>query len=356
MAIATDVGAEVLISADSHVSEDGEMWKNLLPARYRDQAPVFPSRRDRTGDGRFAEKTGGYDPNERLKEMAQDGVSAEVLYPTLGLRLFGMDDPELQEACFRVYNDWLLEYCSVALDRLLGVSCISAYDADKAVAEMERTRKAGMISAMIWQAPHPDLPLHSSHYDKIWAASQDLDMPISLHILTGFNYSKSGLGPQSGRSGVEHYRGSVNLKTIDAMNAFFDLIFYGVLERFPKLRIVNVENEIGWIPFFLQQWDYYYRRFHESNPPPISETPSHYFFRQIFVTFFDDHVGGENLSWWGQDNAMWSNDYPHPNSTWPHSREVIARDLGHLPPDVRKKLVCDNVARLFDLKVPAPIA
>jgi len=235
------------------------------------------------------------------------------------------------------------------------VSLISAYDADKAVAEMERTRKAGMVSSMIWQASHPDLPFHSAHYDKIWAASQDLDMPISFHILTGFNYSKDGLGPTCGRAGVEHYRGSVNLKTIDGMNAFFDLIFYGILERYPKLRIVNVENEIGWIPFFLQQWDYYYRRFKDTNPPPISETPSFYFYRQIFVTFFDDHVGGQNLTWWGQDNAMWSNDYPHPNSTWPNSREVIARDLSHLPHDVRKKLLSDNVARLFNLRVPVPV-
>jgi predicted TIM-barrel fold metal-dependent hydrolase len=244
----------------------------------------------------------------------------------------------------------------VALDRLLGVSCIAAYDADKAVAEMERTRKAGMVSAMIWQAPHPDLPFHSEHYNKIWAASQDLDMPISLHILTGHNYSKGGPGLQIGRSGVEHYRGSVNLKTIDAMNAFFDLIFYGVLERYPKLRIVNVENEIGWIPFFLQQWDYYYRRFGKTNPPPITMEPSAYFYRQVYVTFFDDHVGGQLLNWWGQDNAMWSNDYPHPNSTWPHSRDIIARDLGHLTPEVRQKLVRDNVARLFNLRIPAAVA
>jgi predicted TIM-barrel fold metal-dependent hydrolase len=287
--------------------------------------------------------------------MATDGVSAEVLYPTLGLRLFGMDDAELQEACFRVYNDWLLDYCSVALDRLLGVACISAYNVDHAVAEMERTRKAGMVSAMIGQAPHPDLPFRSEHYDKLWAASQDLDMPISLHILTGHNYSKDGLGATGQRSGVEHYRGSVNLKTFDAINAFFDLIFYGILERYPRLRLVNVENEVGWIPFFLQQWDYYYRRFGESNPPPITETPSAYFFRQIYVTFFDDSVGGHLFDWWGVDNCMWSNDYPHPNSTWPHSRDVIARDLGHLSVDVRRKLVCDNVARLFKLKVPAGV-
>jgi predicted TIM-barrel fold metal-dependent hydrolase len=350
----TDIDNEILISADSHVSEDGNLWVDRLPAKYKDAAPRFPVR-DQGGTGRFEGKSGGWDPRERLKEMATDGVSAEVLYPTLGLRLFGMDDAELQEACFRVYNDWLLDYCSVALDRLLGVACISAYNIDNAVAEMERTRKAGMVSAMIWQAPHPDLPFKSEHYNKLWAASQDLDMPISLHILTGHNYSKDGLGNTGQRAGVEHYRGSVNLKTFDAINAFFDLIFYGVLERYPKLRLVNVENEVGWIPFFLQQWDYYYRRFGATNPPPITMKPSEYFFRQIYVTFFDDASGGHNFDWWGTDNCMWSNDYPHPNSTWPHSRDVIARDLGHLSADVRKKLVCDNVARLFDLKVPAGV-
>src|SRR4051794_3285501 len=189
MAIAT--ANDVLISADSHVAEDPDFWVDHLPAKYRDAAPRFPKRE--IGNSRFEGKTGGYDPHERLKEMAQDGVSAEVLYPSLGLRLYGMDDAELQEACFRTYNDWLLDYCSVALDRLLGVACISAYNIDHAVAEMERTRKAGMVSAMIWQAPHPDLPLHSPHYEKLWAASQDLDMPISFHILTGFNYSRDGL-------------------------------------------------------------------------------------------------------------------------------------------------------------------
>src|SRR5690349_19728254 len=112
MAIATS--NEVLISADSHVAEEPDFWVKNLPARYQDQAPKFPQRQ--VGSSRFEGKMGGYDPNERLKEMAQDGVSAEVLYPSLGLRLFCLEDAELQEACFRVYNDWLADYCSVALD------------------------------------------------------------------------------------------------------------------------------------------------------------------------------------------------------------------------------------------------
>src|SRR5438094_9535220 len=113
-------GAELLISADSHVSEDGQMWEKGLPARFRDAAPRFPGRRDRgTDNGRFEEKSGGWDPTARIKEMAVDGVSAEVLYPTLGLRLFGLDDRELQEACFRLYNDWIIDYCAPAPERLV---------------------------------------------------------------------------------------------------------------------------------------------------------------------------------------------------------------------------------------------
>lgn len=341
---------EVLISADSHVSEAGDLWVSRVPARFKDVAPRFRMR-DSTGDGRFEEKTGGWDPHQRVKEMAQDGVSAEVLYPTSGLTLFSLEDPELQEACFGAYNDWLIEYCAAAPDRLWGIACIPIYDVDHAVAELERCRRNGLRGSLIWQAPHPDLPFSSAHYEKFWAASQDLDMPVNFHILTGFNYSQGGGRPP----GVEHYRGSVNLKTFDAANLFFDLIFYGVLERFPRLKIVNVENEIGWIPFFLQQWDYYYRRFRDTNPPPIEMQPSEYFNRQMYVTFFDDAVGGHNLGWWGADNAMWSNDYPHPNSTWPNSRAVIERDLGHLDPATRRKLVCDNVARLYGLPIPEPL-
>ncbi len=344
--LATD---EILISADSHVSEDPDLWVNNVPAPFRDQAPKFPPRV--VGEG-FQAQPGGWDPAERVKEMAKDGVSAEVLYPTLGLGLFGLDDAKLQEACFRVYNDWLIDYCQVALDRLVGVACIPVYDIEVGVAEMERCRKAGMKGAMIWQAPHPDLPFYSEHYEPLWAAAEALDMPISLHILTGHNYSKNGLRAR----GVESYRGSVNLKTQDVVNGVFDFIFYGILHRHPGLKLVTVENEASWAPYYLQQWDYYYRRFRATNPPPIDREPSEYFFRQVFSTFFNDPAAGHNFDWWGVDNCMWSNDYPHPNSTWPNSRKVIERDLGHLPTAARNKIVRGNVAKLYDIAIPAPVS
>jgi predicted TIM-barrel fold metal-dependent hydrolase len=192
--------------------------------------------------------------------------------------------------------------------------------------------------------PHPDLPFSSEHYDPLWAEAQDLEMPISLHILTGHSYAKEGVN-----HGMRHYHDAVNTKLSDAADTLFDLIFFGVLHRFPRLQLVLVENEIGWLPFMLQQWDYYYRRFREEDPPPMREAPSFYFNRQVFATFFNDPVGAENFRYWGVDNCLWSNDYPHGNSTWPNSRNVFERQLGYLPPEAQAKLLRENVAKLYGL-------
>jgi predicted TIM-barrel fold metal-dependent hydrolase len=258
----------------------------------------------------------------------------------------------LQGACFKVYNDWLIDYCRVAPDRLVGVSALSVYNPDEAVRELERCKKAGLKGAIIWEVPHPDLPLHSEKYEPFWNALEELDMPLSLHILTGFSYFKRGI---TGINGIEGYRGSVNLKLADATNALFDLVWYGVLHRHPKLKLVLVEHEVGWLPFLVQQWDYYYRRFKDRNPPPFSRAPGEYVHDQVFATFFNDAVGARQLGFWGEDNCMWSNDFPHENSTWPNSRNVIDRDLGSLPEDKRRKIVCDTAANLYHLAVPAAV-
>ena len=277
-----NAGFEVLISSDSHVMEPPNTVKERVAPSFREQAPLFPQLK--VGES-FQTHPGGSDPTCRIKEMETDGLSAEVLYPTNLLPHFAMDDAKLQEACFRAYNDWLIDYCKVAPNRLIGIGAISVYDIDGAVKELERCAKAGLKGSIIWQAPHPDLPFHSEHYNKFWAASQDLNMPVNLHILTGHGYHKETVFGNK-RTGVEAYRGSVNLKLKEIIDAFFELIFYGVLDRYPKLRFVSVENEIGWMPFMLQQWDYYYNRFKGVNPPPITKNPSEYFNRQIYGTFF----------------------------------------------------------------------
>ena len=182
---------EVLISSDSHVIEPEGLWQKQMPKAFKDRAPDFGGQRPNDTPG------GAQDKNKRVSEMAADGVSAEVLYPTHGLKCLSLDDHELEAACCQVYNDWLIDYCSAAPERLIGIAMLSMYDIDGAVKELERCRKAGMRGSVIWQVPPPELPFSAPHYDKFWATSQDLDMPVNLHILSGHGYSRSrsfGLG------------------------------------------------------------------------------------------------------------------------------------------------------------------
>ena len=339
---------DLLFSSDSHVMEPSETLVTRVPKGFRDRAPRFPELKVGTG---FQTHPGGSNPNERIKEMATDNVSAEVLYPTYALGLYAMEDAALQEACFRAYNDWLIEYCQVAFNRLIGVPMISTYNIEHAIQELERCTKAGLHGALIWQVPPKQIPFTSDHYDRFWAAAQDLEAPVSFHILSGFGYAKN----REGLKGIDRFRASVNWKLAEAADTLMDVIFSGVLERFPRLLVVLVENEVGWLPYVLDQWDYYFYRHLPVAPLTIDKRPSDYFNRQVYVTFFNDAVGGHLFSWWGENNCMWSNDFPHANSTWPYSNEVVARDMGYLKPEVRAKLVRKNVSRLYNLPIPEPM-
>ena len=353
----------MLVSADSHVDEPADLWEKRLPASMRERAPNFKKLRHREGRPPLHLKgsepaqacapkperpRGGNDPAQRLKDMALDGVVAEVIYPTSASNLFYIEDSSLQETCIQVYNDWISEYCQTAPNRLFGLAMVSTYDIDHAVKELLRCKKQGLRGAVIWQSPPRQIPFSSNHYDQFWAAAQDLEMPVSLHIHTGHGPSK---GRQNYR-GLEAYRFGINGQLQEIMESLLEIIFSGVLERFPRLRVVPAENEIGWIPFWLDQADKYFERFRNDEPIPIDKRPSEYFQRQVFPTFFNDVTGGYLLARWYVDNCMWSNDYPHGSSTWPNSRDVIRRDLSHLSRDDQAKLVRGNVARLYRLNLP----
>lgn len=343
---------DVLISADSHVIEPSTLWVDRLDRRFAKDAPQFP-----LGAGSFLGHRGGFDPSARLSEMAEDGVSAEVLYPTLALNLFHLEHARLQEACFGVYNDWIAEYCAVAPERLVGIGAISVYDMDTAVGELERCKGLGLRGAVIWQLPPDDYAFYSEHYEPFWAAAQDLELPVSLHILTGFDWSRrvshdllagrTSSAEERKKQGEFAFRGVVNQKLLSAMTALHDIVLSGVLERFARLKLVLVESEIGWIPFALSQWDKYHSR--GAMAETVPEAPSTYFARQVYATFFNDPPGTKQLGWWGAENCMWSNDFPHPNSTWPHSAKVIRRDLSELPEATRRQLLGGTCAELYRL-------
>jgi predicted TIM-barrel fold metal-dependent hydrolase len=346
-----DVIRNWLISADSHVFEPHDLWTTTLPAEFRAEAPTYQD--FGVGEGPRAHP-GGRDPNARIVEMEQDNVMAEVLYPTLAMDQFGLVDPQLQDACLGLYNDWLIDYCSHAPARLFGVPMIGTYDIDHAIRELQRCRKAGLLGAMLWQVPPKELSFATDHYERFWDAAQDMRAPISLHIVTGIPYGPRDL--QAKRSVPERFSYSVNVRLLQAMDALSDIIASGVLERHPRLKVVLVENEVSWLPFVLERWDKYARR--RGTPYSLPLLPSEYFSRQIHVTFFND----PNFRLlvpefeWAVNNCMWSNDFPHPNSTWPHSSEVIARDLGSFSSSVRDRLTVQNVADLYGLSISPPAA
>lgn len=330
-----------LVSADSHVDEPLDLWAGL-PANLREHIPVrkpFPE---------GTRPAGGLDPKARIADMDLDGVAAEVIYPTAGLRLFSLPQ-DAQEAAFRIYNDWVAEYRATAPNRLFAIPNLCVYDIDHAIAEMQRCNDLGMMGGLVWQVPDPKLPLTSDHYEKLWAAAAEIGYPLHFHILTGFDYFDRD------RQGMERVRGSVNIKTADAATTMFDLIWSGVFERHPKLRVVMVEAEIGWMPFHLQQWDYYYNRAlkpgHPNTDFRISRLPSEIFNEHFYATFMDDFVGAQALKYWGEFNCMWSSDYPHPNMTWPNSRAFLAKQIGDLDPARQKRVLSQNVIDLYRLDI-----
>jgi uncharacterized protein len=330
-----------LISTDSHVMEPHSLWEHVA-SPYREAVHEWLS-----GVG-FRQDTlpaGASDPYARLLDQQRDGIQAEILFPNDGMTVFGMPNGAAQHAAFMAYNDWLSEFCKTHPHNLFGVAALSVYDIDGAVKEMHRGLDLGLVGAMVWQVPDPELPFSSPHYERLWAAAAEAGVPVHMHILTGHSYALT----QRKTHGCELIRGAVNKKQNDTINALFDLIFSGVFERHAKLRIVLAESECGWLPFILQQWDYYFERFRRKESLGIDRLPSEIFNQHVYCTWLEDYSGTRQFTWWGQDNLMWSNDYPHYNMTFPYSRENVYYHIGSLPKDVQLKLIRDNAIRLYGL-------
>ncbi len=361
-----------LISADSHVSEPPDLWTSRVDKKYRERAPrlvVDPPGLEGAyflyegyaphpiGIGLAAGKSpeelaqfltkatyadarpGGWDPAERQKDNALDGVEADVLYTTLGFRIFWLKDAGLQADCFRAYNDWLAEYVSYDKAHMAGLPMISLYDPKAGARELERCAKMGLKGAMIWCSPPEERPYSSDLYDPFWGAAQELRMPVSLHAITG-------MGMESQWSWGERYMRTTVLAH-EVERSFSVLIFSGVLDRFPELQIVSAENNCGWLPYYLQRMDRLFERSRIASGFKLTLKPSEYFRRQMWCTYIDDYVGVANRGFIGVERMMWSSDYPHQASSWPHSQEVVARDFKDASAEDRFKITRGNAARLY---------
>jgi predicted TIM-barrel fold metal-dependent hydrolase len=368
-----------LISADSHFVEPPGMWAERLDRRFRDRAPRAVKLEGKAGEYFVCEditpapvaaffsagvpaaemqefmKRGFdqapkavHDPAERIKDQDRDGVSAEVIYTSMGMPLFGLADAEFRAACFRAFNDWATDYCTHDLKRLIPLGLITLEDIPAAVAELERVKRRGMPGAMIWGEAPADRPYSHPDYDPFWAAAQDLGMALSLHILTG----AKGTGGHAGNVLNPHMKGVELMTGVISMvhpieRSLTAFIFGGVLDRFPRLRIVSAENDVAWMAFFLFRIDKYVGRGLASFK--LSLKPSEYVKRQVYATFIDDPVFVNLLDWYPPDNIMWSSDYPHGQATFPRSQDYVAKHLSKVPEADRRKIVHDTAAKFYGL-------
>jgi predicted TIM-barrel fold metal-dependent hydrolase len=373
-----------LISADSHIMEPADFWETRLDQKFRDRSPRVVPRpngpgyiftapginpfpvaggfgsgrsgeelREHLKKGYEAARPSGWDPVERIKDQEIDGVDAEVLYTTLGMPLFGLDDADLQRACFHVFNEWLAEFCSYNPKRLIGTALISLEDIGEGVKELEYCAKKGLRGAMIWGSPPADKPYSSRIYDPLWQAASEFHIPISLHVITGKG-KDSDVGAVSdaltGKPGAKLSIGELYANLIhEVQRSITSIIFGGVLERFPRLIIISAENDVGWIPHYMYRLDHAYEKFNALMPAPLPMKPSNYIRRQMFATFQDDPVGPAAYKLFGSTNYMWASDFPHTDSTWPESRKVVERDFADVPDDVRRKIVYDNAKTLYHI-------
>ena len=367
-----------IISSDDHVFEPPDVWTSRVERKFKDRAPRIvheegedwwycDGRRGASAASgaqagrRFEEpeklhygdvwenvRPGGYIPEEHLKDMDIDGVDVSILYPTAGLGLYGVPDGELLTAVFRAYNDWISEYCTPFPDRLKGIGMLNMDDVQVGITELQRCATMGLAGAMISVYPPEDRSYHLPMYEPLWAAAQDLGMPLSLHIgtnrrgWTDDNLVDVRLVRPSFFANVDHW----------VRVSLSEIIFSGVFERYPKLQVGSIEMELSWIPHFLERIDYTYtQKVHGDNWHRFKEDrlPSDYFHRNVFVSFQEDAFGIKSRDIIGVDNLQWGSDYPHFESTFPRSRQILGEILADCTEEEKAKISGGNAARIYHL-------
>jgi predicted TIM-barrel fold metal-dependent hydrolase len=296
---------------------------------------------------------GVLNPELRLAEQDTDGICGEVMYPSLSMFTFAVQDAAIKEAAFQRHNDWVFDYCSPNPDRLIGIGCLPIPDVDACVREVQRAGAKGVRGFSIPSHAPIDQNYADPKYDPLWALLEEMNLPVTMHIFTGTSFD-CGLPPHWGTPGgtVKGY----TLSHTSVVNSVIDLIIGGVVERFPRLKFVIAEFETGWVAHFKQRFDHAAYRTPWELADNLSLKPSEYFDRNFWVTFEDDVHGIATRHDIGIDNLVWGNDYPHHDSIWPNSMSILDDVLSGVPEDEKEKLVWGNVIDLYGIdtsKLPA---
>lgn len=373
------------ISADSHITEPPNVFSDYIDPKFRDRAP-YVATNQHGGDifvieGIYEDKPfnvtyggisaagidpekmqianvkfesihpGGYDGKVRIADQDRDGVGGEVIFPSVGMAMCNHPDMELKHACFTAYNRWLQEFQSAAPDRLFGVGQSAAASVEQTVKDFQSIKDMGFCGVMLPCDPGTEFEYDDPRFDPVWEAAVALKLPIAFHILT----SKKGaptVRPDSpdekGRS-MAHFHHTLIRANQDVISSF---IWGRVFERFPELKLVCAEADAGWVPHFMYRLDHFYNRhrFHQK-VPDMNRLPSEQLAGNVYFTFQDDIVALNSLDMVNPRRLMWANDFPHSDSTWPWSQQLLHHQTQHMTEEQKRWILRDNVIEAFNLPV-----
>ena len=351
----------LVISSDCHAGLPNREYREWLDPEYRDAFDTALAERRRMLElaqqgfvnEAFAKQwheeheeglRGGWDAARRDEELDADGVAGEVIFPDAdsvsagasapfgaGLGASGDTPAELLMAGARAHNRWLAELCGDSPERRAGVAIVPIMvDVEAAVVEIRRAHDSGLRGGILippmWQ---PHAPYHDPVYDPVWALCQELGMPVHVHSGVA---DKPSYGPHIGLFAAE--------ARFWASRPLWFLIWSGVFERFPGLRFGVVECGAFWVNDLLWRMDLVYERDHGSQKlgeqltANMSMRPSDYFDRNCFIGASNTlRVEMARRYEIGVGNICWGNDFPHPEGTWPHTREYLADVFRDIPAD-----------------------
>ncbi|MCP4436281.1 MAG: amidohydrolase [Actinomycetia bacterium] len=391
----------MIVSVDDHVVEPGDLWQRWLPEKYRERGPrverrgiesmtflggtqydivysddappadcwiyedlVAPHKRHVAAVGFPREemslspitydemRPGCYDVKERVADMLANHVDVSLSFPTFprfcGQTFLEAADREVAEACVYAYNDWMVEeWCGESGGHLVPLIIIPLWDPQLAAAEVRRNAERGVHAVCFSEIPpHLGLPsVHTDHWDPFFAACAETQTVVCMHIGSSSKMpSTSGDAPPAVQA---------TLSFNNAMGSLTDFLFSGVLVRFPELKLAYSEGQIGWIPYIIERADDVWQehRAWGGVADIVPEPPSTYYYRQVFGCFFRDQHGLDSLDAVGLDNITFETDYPHTDTTWPNSKAVAEKMMGHLPADVQYKILRGNAIRMLSLDI-----
>lgn len=376
-----------LISCDDHLDLNqlpADVWTTRVPPEFRDRAPHVEER-----DGRMVwvcegKIWGGWSgkasdpeapkaplpifsafaragvenegqrrpavPELRLEDMDRDGVYAHVIFgPVTSIE---SEDEEFRDACYRAYNDWLADFCSVAPARLLGVPMLPEFP-EGAAKEVRRLADKGVFRQANLQIANAQPRISDPRWEPFWTLLEETGIILSFHVTV---FMPRANDPAAGKPAGAFSGTKAFIEQF--LDPFVDLFAWGILERHPKMKLVMAESGLGWLPWVVQELDYRHWRLWEAKEfwenkggIPLKMKPSEVFKRQIYTTFQEDYVAMKLLDFYGENNVLWASDYPHPDSIWPNSHATIEKQMADFSPELRKKLTHDNAAQLYGFAV-----